>query len=116
MTARTTEKPGGDKPDYVVHLKELIRLKEVEQRVKEAIVREQFQLTYESLKPLNLLRSAVTQVTSSPDLKGNLAKAALGIASGFIVKKVVEFSSKHPMLKLAGSILEIIVAGIAAKK
>lgn len=105
-----------DQTDYVAQLKELIRLKEVEQRVEEAIVREQFQLTYESLKPLNLLRNTILKATSSPDLKGNIVNAVLGIASGFIVKKVVELGSKNPLLKTVGTILEIVIAGIAAKK
>ncbi len=100
-----------NKPDPVLLLKELIRTKELEQQLEEKIVREQFHRTYESLKPLNLIRNAVHQVVSSPELKGDLGNAALGIISGFIAKKAISFGSSNPLVKLGATIVQMIVAG-----
>lgn len=100
-----------NKPDPVLLLKELIRTKEVEQQLEEKIVREQFQRTYESLKPLNLIKTTLRKIVSSPDLKGDLGSTAMGLVSGFIAKKAITFGSSNPLVKIGATIAQMIVAG-----
>jgi hypothetical protein len=47
-------------------LKDAIKLLEVEQEMKEQLLRDQLYLTYESLKPLNLLKNTLKEISSSP--------------------------------------------------
>ena len=59
--------------DATEELKNAIRLAEVRQSVNGQSLKEQLLLTYDSLRPANLIRSTLKEVTSSPFLIGNLA-------------------------------------------
>ena len=63
----------------VAGLKNAIQLLEVEQAIKWQILKEQFYNTRESLKPINLIKSSLKEITSSPNLIDNILGAALGI-------------------------------------
>lgn len=96
-------------------LKETIQLIEVEQAVKGQLLKEQFYLTYESLKPVNLLKSTLKDISSSPYLVDNLLGTALGLASGYLSKKIFIGSSGNSIRKLLGSILQFGVTNVVAQ-
>lgn len=100
-----------NKADPVQLLKELIAAKEIEHAAQEIIVRKQLLQTYESLKPLNLIKNTISQAVSSPEIRGNLGNAALGWLSGIAIRKLIQFGSQNPMVKLSATIIEMIVAG-----
>jgi len=97
-------------PDPVLHLQELIRLKEAEQQSEEIILRATFHETYESLKPINLIKNTIRQAISSPGIKGNIGNAVLGLATGFIAKKLITLGSANPLVKAGATVIEMIVA------
>ena len=68
-------------------LKKAIQFLEVEQIVKSQQLKEQFYLTYESFKPINLLKSALRNITSSSNLTNKILSAAGGLAVGYFLKK-----------------------------
>jgi len=72
----------------IAGLKNAIQLLEVEQADKGQLLKEQLFLTYESLKPVNLLRSTVNDIASSTYLIDNILGAAIGLVSGFLSKKI----------------------------
>jgi len=78
-------------------------------------LKEQLHTTYESLKPINLIKSTIIDVTQSPDIKEGMGKAAIGMASGYLLKKLVFGSSINPFKKLAGVAFQAIVTNVAAK-
>ena len=47
------------------------------------LMKEQFKLTIESLKPLHLLKETL----ASPSVKDNIIDSAIGMTSGYIIKK-----------------------------
>ncbi len=96
--------------DPVALLKEMIRIKEAEHRAEEILVREYFHETYESLKPINIIKSTISKAISSPDLKGNISNAVMGWITGFITKKLVVGNSDNMVTKLAGTVIEMVVA------
>ena len=69
-------------------------------------LKEQLHTTYESLKPINLLKSTFEVVTKSPDIKRDIGKAAIGMFSGYLLKKLVFTSSMNPLKILAGLCLQ----------
>ena len=95
----------------VTDLKDTIRQLEEEQTVSKQLFKEQLQLTVESLKPINLLRSTINEAFSSPDFMNNILGAAVGQTAGYVSKKMVVGSTRNPIMKLFGSILQ---TGIAA--
>jgi hypothetical protein len=91
-------------------LRNAIQLLEAEQAVKQQLLKEQFSITYESLKPINILRRTVKEISSSPDLIDNLLGTSMGIASGFITKKLFVGTSDSTIKRLFGSLLQMGVA------
>jgi len=78
------------------------RIEFLEQRRKheqEAIVAE-FADLKEHLKPAALFRSAIASVRKSPELKADLIRGAVGLASGFLTNKVLLGKLKGPWKKI----------------
>lgn len=100
-----------NKIDHVSLLKELIIVKEAEHIAQEIIVKEQLARTYESLKPINLIKNTISQAISSPKLGGKLGNIGMGWLSGFVVKQLIQLGSHNPLVKISATIVEMIVAG-----
>jgi hypothetical protein len=96
-------------------LKHAIQLLEEEQAIKEQLLREQVFLTYESLKPINLLKSTLKEISSSPYLIENVVGSAVGLATGYVSKKIVVGASAGILRKLFGSILQFGVTNLVAQ-
>ena len=101
-----TSKPG---------LKDAIQLLEAEQTIKGQLLKDQFYLTYESLKPVNLLMHTLKEISSSPYLIDNISGTAMGLAGGFLSKKIFVGTSGNLIRKLIGSILQFGVTNIVAQ-
>jgi hypothetical protein len=96
-------------------LKEAIQRLEVEQEIRGQILKEQLFITYESLKPLNLLKHTLKEISSSPDLIGNIPGSAMGLLSGFLSRKIFVGASGNLIRKLIGSILQFGVTNVVAQ-
>jgi hypothetical protein len=91
-------------------LRQLIKEKELECFIEGKLLKEHFHRTYESLKPVNILKRTIKEIFTAPDIKTNIVNTALGILTGFVAKKTFTGQSRNPLTKLAGTILEILVA------
>ena len=85
------------------------------QAVEGKIMKEQFHLAYESVKPINLIKSTFTEVVTSEDIKDNLLNAGVGLAVGYLTKIVFQGASHSPVRKLFGTVLEFSIASVVAK-
>jgi hypothetical protein len=99
----------------VATLKNAIQLLEVEQGVKGQLLKDQFYLTYESLRPVNLLKHALHDISSSPYLIDNILSTAVGIVSGFLTNKIFIGRSGSMVRNLLGSILQFGVTNVVAQ-
>jgi hypothetical protein len=99
----------------VAELKNAIRILEDEQSVKEQLLKEQFYITYESLKPLNLLKATLKDLSSSPYMIENIVGSAVGLATGYVSKKIVVGSSANIIRKLIGSVLQFGITNLVAQ-
>ena len=70
----------------------------------------------ESLRPANILKSAVHEVQESVDLKHNLLKVAIGLGAGYFSRKLVVGKSAGIVKKLLGAVLQYGVTNFVAKK
>lgn len=95
-------------------LNNAIQFLESKQEVEEMKLKEQFHLTYESLKPLNILKNIFSQVTKSNDLKENIINNTISLTAGYISKIAFEKDAKSPFKKLFGSIVMFSVNKIVA--
>ena len=95
-------------------LKNAIQLLEAEQAIKRQLLKEQLIITYDSLKPINILRRTLKEITSSQDLRDNILGTASGIASGYLSKKIFIGTSGNIFRKLIGSILQLGVSSVVS--
>jgi hypothetical protein len=98
-----------------VELKEAIQLLEVEQELRGQLLKEQFFITYESFKPVNLIRNALKSAVNSPNLINNILGSVVGLASGYLSNKVVVGASANIFRRLFGSLVQMGVSNLVAQ-
>jgi len=96
-------------------LKDAIQQLEFEHTIKGQLLKEQLLLTHESLKPVNLIKSALSEVASSPYLVDNILGASVALATGYISKKIVVSGSGNVIRKFLGTILQFGVTNVVAQ-
>lgn len=96
-------------------LKNAIRSLEAEQANQGQLLKEQFYLTLQSLKPVNLLTSKLNNIVSSPHLIDNILGIAFSLSSGYLIKKIVVGTSGNIVRKLFGSVLQIAVSNVVVQ-
>lgn len=102
----------------ITSLKELryeIESLEAEQIIKGQFLKEQLNITYESLKPINLIRRTFKDLTSSQYLIDNIPGTIMGMVSGYLSRKIVTGGSSNILRKLIGSFLQFGVTNVVAK-
>lgn len=96
-------------------LKSAIQSLEFEQAGNGQLLEEQFFVVIESLKPANLIKSTLHNISSSPSLIDNLLSAAIGLATGYLTKKITIGTSGNIVKKLFGSALQFGVTTVVAQ-
>jgi len=96
-------------------LQETILILELKRTNDWLLLKEDIHFTYESLKPANIIRNSITEMLSGPGLKSNLINLALSFATGVVAKKIIVGKSHNPIIKLFGTVLEMVVANKVAK-
>ncbi|MDP2176654.1 MAG: hypothetical protein Q8K70_12160 [Bacteroidota bacterium] len=97
------------------HLKQMILENELAQQQAELELRSAFKDSYDSLNPLNILKSTISSVISSPSIKTDILSSIIGFSSGFIAKKLFTRNSGNVLVNLEGMILQMIVANKVAR-
>lgn len=99
----------------VAGLKNAIQFKEVEQVVKGQQLKEQLYFTVESLKPVNLIKGKIKDLATSPKIYENVLGVAVGLATGYLSKKMVIGFSGGIIRKIIGGVLQLGVTGLVAQ-
>lgn len=104
--------------DDIRNVKELdaaISLLQERQSQEAILLNEQYLKTYESLKPLNLLKSTFKALVTAPDFKEDLINTSLGFASGYLSKKLAVGSTNNPIKQMLGSFIQMSVTSVVSK-
>lgn len=96
-------------------LRDSIFLLEIKQANDWRLLKEEFHTTYENLKPINIIKNKFKDLASTPNLQSTVVNSVIGLATGFVAKKVFVGGSHNPITKLLGIILEIAVASKVSK-
>jgi hypothetical protein len=96
-------------------LRKAILLLEIKQANEGKLLKEQFSVTYESLKPVNLIKNTFSELITAPDLKGNLLNAVISLTAGYLTKKTIVGQSHNPIKTIIGSLLQMGVSNLVAK-
>jgi hypothetical protein len=96
-------------------LRNAIQSLEAQQAFKGQLLKEQLFITYESLRPVNLLINTIRDLASTPNLLDNILGTATGIATGYLSKKVFIGASVNLFRKIIGSVLQVGVTNAFAQ-
>ncbi len=99
----------------VAELKNAIQLLEVEQMFKGKLLKEQFYLVYESFKPVNLITGTLNEIVKSPFLVDNLLGTVMGLATGFLSKKLLIGASGSKIKRLIVTVLQVGITNIISQ-
>jgi len=97
-------------------LKESIRLLEIRQTEEGEQLKEQFKITYESLKLVNLVKSSLKELTDSVEIKNNLFESIVSVFTGYITKKLMISSNGNVFKKILGLVVQLGVTNLVDKK
>jgi hypothetical protein len=93
-------------------------IKQLEQQTaeqKEKLV-ERFHATYNSMKPINIIKNSLNKVVHSPDLVDTIVNTGMGVGLSLLTKKFVIGRSAGVVRKLLGAAMELGVANMVSKK
>lgn len=76
----------------------------------------QYLITIESIKPLNLIKSASKSLIEAPNLKANLINGAIGFGVNYFSKNLVNENSANPVKRVLGKVLKFAIKNFIGKK
>jgi hypothetical protein len=97
------------------NLKEAISLLKKKQSVELRLLKNQIDKVHESIKPVNLIKNAFHQVASAPDIKNNILGNIIGLASGYVSKRIFIGGSHNPITHIVGKLLQIGITNVTSK-
>lgn len=96
-------------------LKLAIQAKQFEHAIQGELLKDQLMLTFDSLKPISLIKNTLNELTSSPYLIENMMSAITGLATGYVSKKIAVGTSHNVFRKIMGSVLQFSVTNLIAQ-
>ncbi|MFV8441929.1 hypothetical protein [Flavobacterium sp. LB2P44] len=96
-------------------LKEAIQLLKLKQANELSQLKDQYHDTYESLKPLNIIKKAFGQMATTSEFKGNILSNVIGISTGYLTKKVLLGSTHNPIKRILGTLLQFVITNVVTK-
>jgi hypothetical protein len=96
-------------------LNELIILQERKHETQLELLKEQFNAAYESIKPINLIKSVFHEVTATPEIKNDLASNVIELGTGFLSKKLLVDGSHSPVKRVIGTVVQFAIANLVLK-
>jgi hypothetical protein len=96
-------------------LKKAIQLLEAEHAANEKQLKAQFYATYESYKPVNLLRSAMHDITSSPHMTNKILGTTLGLVVGLVSNVVFKGLAGPGLRRVISPVLQSGVTSFVAQ-
>jgi len=99
----------------ISELKDAIHLLEAEQAEKGKLLKEQIYLVYDSFQPARLLSGTLSQIVSSPYLIDNILGTAIGLASGYLSKRIIIGYSGNKLRRLIGTALQFGITNVIAQ-
>jgi hypothetical protein len=79
------------------------------------LLKKQFHVAYESVKPINLVKNFFHETIASPEIKNDFLSKIIGFGTGILSKKLLLGSTHNPVTKILGTFLEFAVASKVSK-
>ncbi len=99
----------------VKDLRVAILLLESRQAEDGRLLKEQFLVAYESMKPINLIKSGLADAAGSPDFQDNLINTTIGLTAGYLSKTLFQSLTNNPLKKFLGTALMFGIKNLIAQ-
>ncbi len=86
--------------DAIVQLEDL-------RRDQEAALADEFEGFLDKLRPSTIIKETIRDITQSPSVRHDLLNAAMGMASGFVARKIFAGSRSGLLRKTLGAVLQL---------
>ncbi|HZL08656.1 MAG TPA: hypothetical protein VFC65_01555 [Prolixibacteraceae bacterium] len=96
-------------------IKNAIQNLEVEQSINGQVLKQQFHLFVESLKPVNLIKVTVHDIASSHYMTDNILGASIVLATGYLSKKLSFGRPRHLIKKILDFMLPFGTTNLVAQ-
>ncbi|MDD3721834.1 MAG: hypothetical protein PHW92_04995 [Lutibacter sp.] len=96
-------------------LDDAIKLLEFKKAEEEQLLKEISYMTYESIKPINIIKNLFKDSVESQDIKDNLINVSVGLGFGYLSKILFQSVVRVPFKKIIGSALMLSVENLIAK-
>lgn len=96
----------------VAEIKDAIRQLKEKQVVQGQELKASFLFVVDSVRPINLIKSTFSDVTSSPDLMSNILSTTIGLTAGYLTNKTLLLSTGGALKKLLGTVLQFGVTSV----
>lgn len=93
-------------------LKASIFLLEIKHADEGRLLKEQFKVTYESLKPASLIKLTLKELGIEPGLKKDTLNIIISLAARYISKKTFIYTGDNPIRKIIFTFLQMAASGI----
>lgn len=92
-------------------------IKELEQMHahEEALLIEQYMLSKEKLKPVQLIKSTFQELFLARDFRKDLTNTSIGLVTGYFSRKFAIGASSKPLVKFFGGILQMGITSIVTQ-
>ena len=99
----------------IADLQESILLLEIQKEGEKTILKNQVKETYESLKPINMIKNFLDEATDMSDVKGGLLDSSISLLSGYLSKKVIFGSTHNPLKIFMGTLIQVGITSLVSK-
>lgn len=96
-------------------LENAIQRLEAELSANKHAFKEQFFITLDSLKPIRIIESTLKEIATSPSVTNSVLGTTIGMATGYLSKKIAVGKSDNVVRKLLGSFLQLGITNIIAQ-
>lgn len=98
-----------------VSLRNAIEALEHRQTCEGRLLKEQLHLTYENLKPLNVIKNTLKEASSSSEMRQHMINASMGWVANYLSHKLFESDKATPMKKFVGTAVMFGITEVVTK-
>jgi hypothetical protein len=95
-------------------LKKSIQSLEIEQANQLIILKDQFNIIYESLQPLNMIKATLKKAVTSHNFKEEILDTSIGLTTGYLSRLVWVGTFGNPLLRFLGTMVQFGISNIVA--
>lgn len=101
--------------DKITDLQEKILFLELKQADEKMQLKDQFNLSYESLKPSNLIKNSLDEFIETTNFKEGIVDTTLSLAAGYLSKKIVFGSTHNPIKLIIGNLVQAGITSLVSR-